>query len=134
MAMVVIGARVRSYRKRLGLSQTELGNRARLSQDYISSIENNHRPKVSADALDRIAATLGITVDHLLDDTPPPVVVSDAGPDYEVGTYQINDDGEVVRLIALYRRLNQKDRKRILDLAHRLAMKVEPRIVGEEEE
>lgn len=124
---------MRSYRKRLGMSQTVLAEKAHLSQDYVSSIENDRRPKVSVDVLDRIATTLGVTVDHLLDDAVPLTVVSGGSPEYQFGGNQI-DDGEVVRLVTIYRRLNAKDRKRILDLAYRLSMKVEPRIIGDEGE
>lgn len=129
---MVIGAQVRAYREQRGLTQEQLADRSHLSRNYVSSIENGHRSRVSVGSLDRIAATLGITVDHLLDDAPLPVV-SGGSPEYQLGGNQI-DDGEVARLVTLYRRLNAKDRKRLLDLAYRLSVKVEPRIVGGEGE
>ncbi len=57
---MTISDRVRTYRKQRGFTQKELAQRTRLTQTYISSIEKNRRPRVSAEVLDRIAVTLGI--------------------------------------------------------------------------
>lgn len=59
------GQNIQQVRKQQGLTQVVLGKLAGLSQSYISMIEANQRPNVSALNLKRIADALGITVDEL---------------------------------------------------------------------
>jgi transcriptional regulator with XRE-family HTH domain len=65
---MTISKRLRNYRELRGYSQTELAARSGISRNYVSSIENDHRPRIGVDVLDRLAKTLGITVDHLTDE------------------------------------------------------------------
>jgi transcriptional regulator with XRE-family HTH domain len=57
---------LRKYRERKGLSQAELGNRAKVRQATISSLENGKGRRVDLDVLDRIAKVLGVKATSLL--------------------------------------------------------------------
>jgi len=63
---VDFGQNIQQVRKQRGLTQAALGKVAGLSQSYISMIEADQRPNVSAVNLKRIADALGVTVDELL--------------------------------------------------------------------
>lgn len=83
-----IGHRVRNRREELGLSQAELADRAGVSRQLISSLENErHLPRV--DAAVGIASVLGVEVADLfsLGDVPRDVL-----------TGQIPGDGVTVRV------------------------------------
>ena len=60
------GQNIRQVRKQRGLTQVALGKLAGLSQSYISMLEGDQRPKVSAVNLKRIADALGVTMNELL--------------------------------------------------------------------
>lgn len=62
--LLPIGARVRYYRERLGLSQDELAMRVGAAQQTIQSLESGKIKKSTF--LPHIAKELGIDVDHLL--------------------------------------------------------------------
>lgn len=59
------GARVRNLRGELGVSQEELGHRAKLDRTYIGSVERGER-NVSLDNIYRIARVLGVEARELL--------------------------------------------------------------------
>lgn len=62
-----IGINVRKYRNELGISLSELADRAHVSKGYISALENetsNHRP--SGETLYAIAEVLGVTMSDLM--------------------------------------------------------------------
>ena len=61
----LIGKRIREVRKSKGISQMKLAEKADLSISYISMLENAKR-KASLGVLIRIANSLEITVDELL--------------------------------------------------------------------
>jgi transcriptional regulator with XRE-family HTH domain len=63
-----IGARVKSARKRLGISQAELARRVGIDQPSISRLEKGER-QLSANQLARIAAALNTTVADLMPST-----------------------------------------------------------------
>lgn len=58
------GKRLRSLRKKAGLSQEELGFRANLHRTYIGSIERAEQ-NVSVDNIHKIAKALKVSVDEL---------------------------------------------------------------------
>ena len=60
-----LGTRIRARRKALGLTLTEVAERAGLSNQYVSNLENGHRSPSLA-ALRSIATALGQTVTDLL--------------------------------------------------------------------
>lgn len=127
---MTIGTRVKEYRIQRGLTREQLAQRAHVSQTYVYLIETDRRPNPGSQTLDRIALALGITVDHLLeaDNTSS---VSDSRPTYNI---DFEEETQTERLMRIFRKLKPKDRKRVLDLAYRLSVKVEPRIIGDESE
>jgi transcriptional regulator with XRE-family HTH domain len=64
------GVSVRTWRKRLGISQEELAERAGLHRTYISDVERGAR-NVSLESIDKLARALGISVATLLSFEPP---------------------------------------------------------------
>lgn len=60
-----LGTRIRARRKALGLTLTEVAERAGLSNQYVSNLENGHRSPSLA-ALRSIATALGQSVTDLL--------------------------------------------------------------------
>jgi transcriptional regulator with XRE-family HTH domain len=67
--LTVIGTNVRLYRKRLGVSQEELGDSAGLDRTYIGGIERGER-NVSALNIGKLAKALKIKPEKLLVDKP----------------------------------------------------------------
>ncbi|MFP4565720.1 MAG: helix-turn-helix domain-containing protein [Spirochaetaceae bacterium] len=61
----VIARNVKQARKRMGFSQADVARRAGISDSYLSEIERA-RSNPSADALERIADTLGLRAYQLL--------------------------------------------------------------------
>lgn len=64
-----IGRRIKEARRKLGLTQEELGERARLHYSYIGQVERGSKIP-SLRTLKKIAAALNIGLDTLLEDTP----------------------------------------------------------------
>ena len=65
------GVSVRTWRKRLRISQEELAGRAGLHRTYICDVERGAR-NVSLESIDKLARALGISVATLLSFEPPP--------------------------------------------------------------
>ena len=63
----VVGEAIRAYRKRAGLSQEELAERAELHPNYIGEVERG-KYSISLDPLLRIAKALGVRVRDLVAD------------------------------------------------------------------
>ena len=61
-----IGANIRRHRKRLGLTQEQLGERAGLDWTTIGSAERGVR-FLSVQSLHRVARALGVTMDDLVE-------------------------------------------------------------------
>jgi transcriptional regulator with XRE-family HTH domain len=61
-----VGRRVRAIRKRIGLTQSALGERAGITPDYLGRIERGHGA-VTLETLSRIAAALSTPLRQLLD-------------------------------------------------------------------
>ena len=59
------GKRLRALRKKVGLSQEELGFRANLHRTYIGSIERAEQ-NVSVDNIQKLAKALKVSVDEYL--------------------------------------------------------------------
>lgn len=62
-----LGKRVRTLRKQRGWSQEEFADKAGLHRTYIGSVERGEQ-NVSIDNIERIAKTLGITIEGLFKD------------------------------------------------------------------
>src|SRR5690606_4378423 len=57
---------IRMQRERLGLTAAELARRAEISKAYLSELENDKVPSVSAAVLYRIASELDCTMESLM--------------------------------------------------------------------
>jgi transcriptional regulator with XRE-family HTH domain len=68
---VRIGLNMQTLRRAKGLTQEELGHRAKLHQTYLSGIEQGRR-NPSAVALQKIAAALGADIEDLVKKRPAP--------------------------------------------------------------
>lgn len=71
MDYYMIGQRIRKLRKKIGLSQEELGERVNISTTHMSHIETGNT-KLSLPVLADIAAVLRVRTDDLLYDPPAP--------------------------------------------------------------
>ena len=60
-----VGARIREWRTRRGLTQEELAHRSELDYSYVNQIENGKR-NPSLRAIDRLARALGVTANDLI--------------------------------------------------------------------
>jgi len=61
---IKLGERIRELRKKAGLSQEELGFRARLHRTYIGSIERGEQ-NVSIDNIHKLAKALKVSLSEL---------------------------------------------------------------------
>ena len=61
-----LGTRIRQLRKQSGISQRQLARRAGITSAYVSRLENDLNPNVSAKVVYNLARGLGTTVDDLL--------------------------------------------------------------------
>lgn len=65
----VIGENIRKYRQNLGISQEELGHKAKLHRTYIGGVERGER-NITVESLIRISDALGVDIaDIVSDDT-----------------------------------------------------------------
>ena len=58
----MIANRIKAQRESLGMSQSELANKAKISRAMISKLENNQKADVKVSTLLSIAQALGCTV------------------------------------------------------------------------
>ena len=61
----VVGSNIKKYRKKLGISQEELAERAKLHRTYIGGIERGER-NITLDSLQTIATALNIAPVELI--------------------------------------------------------------------
>lgn len=66
-----LGERVRELREARGWSQSELGERAGLSQVHVSYIETGKRLGLAHETVSALADALGVSIDELEGNTPP---------------------------------------------------------------
>jgi len=65
----LIGSRIKEARHKLGLTQEDLGERARLHYSYIGQVERGNKVP-SLKTLKKISTALNIRLELLLEDTP----------------------------------------------------------------
>jgi transcriptional regulator with XRE-family HTH domain len=76
-----LGDKIRRLRKQKGYTLEKLGELTDSSKSYIWELENKNPPRPSADKIAKIAATLGVTAEYLIDtrqSTPAPDAVDQA--------------------------------------------------------
>jgi len=61
-----IGKKIREIRKKLGLTQEQLAQKAEIPYATLIKIENGHVVNPTINTLQKIALALGVTVDELL--------------------------------------------------------------------
>jgi XRE family transcriptional regulator, master regulator for biofilm formation len=62
----MIGDRVKKFRQEKKMSLSELADKAGVAKSYLSSLERNLQRNPSIQFLEKIAAVLSISVDHLI--------------------------------------------------------------------
>ncbi|KWZ44585.1 XRE family transcriptional regulator [Burkholderia savannae] len=67
--MPTLGEKIRTLRKRQGLTLDQLALQISASKSSIWELENKEKARPSADRIDAIARALGVTSAYLLDDT-----------------------------------------------------------------
>ncbi|CAR51431.1 MULTISPECIES: helix-turn-helix domain-containing protein [Burkholderia cepacia complex] len=67
--MPTLGEKIRTLRKRQGLTLDQLALQVSASKSSIWELENKEKARPSADRIDAIAQALGVTSAFLLDDT-----------------------------------------------------------------
>ncbi len=72
MDMDVLGKRIRNRRKQLGLSQMDMAKRTGIIQGDISLLERGKKHALWVETLERLAATLGCSLDYLVGRTDDP--------------------------------------------------------------
>lgn len=71
-----IGARIRTRRGSMRLSQQELAEAAEISRTYLSLIERGEAKNITFNVLRRLALALGISVSALTGETTAEIVIS----------------------------------------------------------
>ncbi|MFA9558212.1 helix-turn-helix domain-containing protein [Evansella sp. AB-rgal1] len=66
--MLLLGDRIRKYRKKAGLTLTDLAGNAGIAKSYLSNLERNQRKRPSVDIILKIAKELQIPVELLVPD------------------------------------------------------------------
>ncbi|WP_240373976.1 helix-turn-helix domain-containing protein [Bacillus piscicola] len=65
----MLGEKIKRYRRKKGLSLSELSRRANLSKSYISDMERDIKKNPSIDVLKKIAAVLDVSIEELIMET-----------------------------------------------------------------
>ena len=91
------GDKIRTLRKARGFTLEQLAERAGSSKSYIWELENRSPPRPSAELLSRVAASLGVTIEYLLDAT---------------GVINEGDSADAA-FFRKYRQLDETDRARL---------------------
>jgi len=63
-----MGGKIRTLRKKKGLTLAGLAERAGSSKSYVWELENRDPPRPSGEKIAALAAALGVTADYLLDE------------------------------------------------------------------
>ena len=126
---MVIGKRIRQVREMRKLSQGDLEETSGLLRCYISRVENSHTVP-SLETLERFAAALGVPLYQLFCEnsnapetpnlTPRKTLEELATDGVEAGT----EDQFLAKIAQVSERLMTTDRKILLALAKKLAMRV----------
>jgi transcriptional regulator with XRE-family HTH domain len=98
--MKMIGTRLRSLRKKAGLTMKELGSKFNLAESTISGYENETR-KPDSDTLEKIADFFSVSVDYLLGRSEEKEEDSKVGRAFFGGADQYTEDElEIARAAA----------------------------------
>ncbi|RSL32489.1 helix-turn-helix domain-containing protein [Salibacterium salarium] len=67
----MIGQKIKLYRRKKGLSLSELSTKSNISKSYLSYIERDVKQNPSIDVLKKIATVMEISVEELIEDSLP---------------------------------------------------------------
>ncbi|RSL31675.1 helix-turn-helix domain-containing protein [Salibacterium salarium] len=67
----MIGQKIKLYRRKKGLSLSDLSNKSNISKSYLSYIERDVKQNPSIDVLKKIASVMDISVEELIEDSIP---------------------------------------------------------------
>jgi transcriptional regulator with XRE-family HTH domain len=122
--MLVIGERLRALREARGLPQSEIERRTGLLRCYISRVENGHTVP-SIETLEKLSRALEVPLYHLFYDmgeTPAIANLSDRKTADEVAAQNSPERSRFLnRMAGLLGRLNDVDRRLLLNVAQRMA-------------
>jgi transcriptional regulator with XRE-family HTH domain len=107
---MALGKKIRGLREELGMSQAQLSAQGRLSQGYLSQLENDEVQNPSAAVIFRLAQALHVD---------PRVLMQAAGYDHIAGAgsleeYEVTVDPELLRFLAQFGRDQQLHLLRLL--------------------
>ncbi len=126
---MVIGKRLRQLREERKLSQGDVEKRTGLLRCYISRVENGHTVP-SLETLERFAASLGVPLYQLFceDGTAPATPNLEPRKTLEEvatdGVQASSEDRFLAKIAQVSERLMETDRKILLALAKKLALRV----------
>lgn len=122
--MLVIGERLRKLREAKGMAQSEIERRTGLLRCYISRVENGHTVP-SIETLEKLSRALEVPLYQLFFDVnDPPATVNLVGrktADEIAGGGARLPDRFLNRMASLLGRLNETDRRLLLNMARRMA-------------
>lgn len=115
-----MGMAIRALRKRMGLSQVQLGARIGMHHNYLGPIERGAVPNPGLETVERIAAGLDVSIAALAEryarpatsGAPTPSARLESSSRAEAGPLAL---GEAIRLLRQRRQLTQS---RLADVAH----------------
>lgn len=99
---MTMGQKIKYHRKRIGLTQTELGERLGVEKNAVSKWECGRVESISAAKIRTMAKLFGVSFSYLIDDD-----VSPAESDKSKATVSISDDAHHIGI--LYDRADEKD-------------------------
>lgn len=103
----MFATRLRELRKKRGMTQSELAQTIGVERSSIGKYEGKDHVIPSEEIRDRIADYFNVTVDYLMGKTDSPYL--------KTADHLTDEEGE---LISIFRQLNAKGKRRIMDQAH----------------
>jgi transcriptional regulator with XRE-family HTH domain len=114
-----LGAKVKDLREKRGMNQKQIAEASSITQATISRIESGQVKQLKSEALKRLAAALGVTIDFLIEKsnvlTPDDIVQSDPIAQHIFRGYErLSAEGrEQLKNFVLF--LEQQEEKRKLE-------------------
>lgn len=63
----ILGQKIKELRKKKGLTLEKLAELSKSSKSYVWELENKELPRPSAEKISKIATSLGVTIEYLID-------------------------------------------------------------------
>ncbi len=125
---MIIGERLRGLREQKKLPQREIENRSGLQRAYLSRVENGHTVP-TIETLEKWAKALEVPIYQLFYDGPGPLRASELRvwkpPDETLWGGSGQDAEYVKQLRRLLRRIDEANRRLLLQMASRLARRAQ---------